>query len=375
MLSSTRRSRGGPSLCAADARNHGQFAGVHRAPESSSEVPDEMEARLVILGPEQAHEKGVEASPARMASEGLLTTRGSTPRIFRNMLVFLAPDAKKLKDIEEAVRSYMAWKSILDDEEALNLTAFAKRQAQAKRSEAEKAIEARIPEAWIWCLVPDQQDAASPTVWLESRLQGQGSLPERAARKLQFDEELLTVIGPARLKLELDRYLWKDKPHLGLKQLWQYIASYLYLPRLRDSQVLLDCVKEAITRGGMYCEHFAYAERWDEAAGRYDGLKAMGGGSVAITSDSVLVRPETAQEHAQRRTGEAAPELSGLRREPRSRRRGRARQPRRARLPRRLRADSTAASCSTPAASAATRAASPRRSSSTWILSRERRSA
>jgi predicted AAA+ superfamily ATPase len=283
-------------------KSRGQFAGVHRAPESSNEVPDEMEARLVILGPEQAHEKGVDASGARKACENFLTTRGNAPRIYRNALVFLAPDAKKLKDLEEAVRSFMAWKSILHEEEALNLTNFAKRQAQAKAAEAEKAIEARIPEAWIWSLVPDQQDAAAPMEWQETRLPGQGSLPERVAKKLEFDEQLFTVIGPARLKLELDRYIWKDKPHVGLKQLWQYVASYTYLPRLKDQQVLLKCVWDAIQ--GMYCEDLAYAEKWDEATGKYLGLKATGGGSVTMTNDAVVIRPDVANEHLQRRAKE-----------------------------------------------------------------------
>jgi hypothetical protein len=268
-----------------------------------------MEARLVILGPEQAHEKGVEASAARKACENVLTMRGNAPRIFRNALVFLAPDAKKLKDLEEAVRSHMAWKSILHEEEALNLTNFAKRQAQAKASEAEKAIEARIPEAWIWCLVPDQQDAAAPMEWQETRLQGQGPLPERVTKKLEFDEQLFTVIGPARLKLELDRYIWKDKPHVSLKQLWTYAASYLYLPRLRGAQVLTKCVWEAIN--GMYCEDLGYAEKWDEASGRYLGLKTTGGGSVTMTDDAVVIRPEVANEYSERRAAAAGSDVSG----------------------------------------------------------------
>jgi len=283
-------------------KSRGQFAGVHRAPESANEVPDEMEARLVILGPEHAHDKGVETSAARKTCENLLTMRGNSPRISRNALVFLAPDAKKLKDLEEAVRSHMAWKSILHEEEALNLTNFAKRQAQSKAAEAEKAIEARIPEAWIWCLVPGQQNAASPMEWQETRLQGHGSLPERVAKKLEFDEQLFTVIGPARLKLELDRYIWKDKPHVGLKQLWQYLASYTYLPRLKDQGVLLDCVSGAIR--GMFCEDLAYAEKWDEESGRYLGLKATGGGSIQMSADAVLVKPDIANQQVERRASE-----------------------------------------------------------------------
>ncbi len=285
-------------------QKRGQFAGVHRAPESTQEVPDEMDARLVVLGPEQAHEKGVATSAARAACEQYLTTRGSSPRLYRNTLVFLAPDAKKLKDLEEAVRSYLAWKSVLHDREPLNLTAFAERQARAKTEESEKAIEARIPEAWIWCLTPEQTSPSAPIDWGETRVQGQGGLAERAAKKLEFDEKLFTSLGPARLRHELDKYIWKDKPHVGLKQLWGYLASYLYLPRLKDAYVLFHCIQDGIK--GMYCEDLAYAEKWDEAAGKYLGLKTTGGGSVSMSSDAVIVKADVANAQVQRRAAEAA---------------------------------------------------------------------
>jgi hypothetical protein len=218
--------------------------------------------------------------------------------------VFLAPDAKKLKDLEEAVRSHMAWNSILHERDALNLTAFAERQARSKADEAEKAIEARIPEAWIWCLAPEQADPTAPIVWGETRLQGQGGLAERASKRLEIDEKLLTAIGPVRLRHELEKYVWKDKPHVGLKQLWGYFASYVYLPRLKEQQVLLQCVWAGIQ--GMYCEDLAYAEKWDEAAGKYLGLKTTGGGTVTMSGDAVVVKADVANAQVQRIAAAAA---------------------------------------------------------------------
>jgi hypothetical protein len=54
----------------------------------------------------------------------------------------------------------------------------------------------------------------------------------------------------------------------------------------------------------MYCEDLAYAEKWDEATGKYLGLKATGGGSVTMTNDAVVIRPDVANEHLQRRAKE-----------------------------------------------------------------------
>ena len=45
----------------------------------------------------------------RWAAKAILETRGNTPRIHRNTLVFLAADKTRLQDLDEAVRKYLAW--------------------------------------------------------------------------------------------------------------------------------------------------------------------------------------------------------------------------------------------------------------------------
>ena len=99
-------------------------------------------------------------------------------------------------------------------------------------------------------------------------------------------------MGPARLKLVLDQHLWQDADHLNTKKLWEYLASYLYLPRLRDNNLLAEAIRAGISE--LICDHFAYAERFDEESGKYEGLKMTGGGSVIIDSMSVVVKPEVA---------------------------------------------------------------------------------
>ena len=114
-------------------RQRGGFCAVHCAPGSSSDVPDEMEARLVILGPETAHSTKNPDSAARLRAEEILTNRGKSPRIYKNMLVFLAPDKTRLGDLEQAIRNYLAWASIWDDKENLSLFASPKGQPGSDR--------------------------------------------------------------------------------------------------------------------------------------------------------------------------------------------------------------------------------------------------
>ena len=275
-------------------RQRGGFCAVHCAPGSSSDVPDEMETRLVILGPETAHSSKTPDSAARLRAEEILTNRGKSPRIYKNMLVFLAPDKTRLGDLEQAIRNYLAWASIWDDKENLNLDAFQAKQASTKKGEANDTVQSRIKETYVWLLVPMQPDPQGQIDWQESRLQGQDALAVRATKRLINDENLIVQFSPTRLRLELDRYLWKDAHHINLKKLWEYFATYLYLPRLRNSQVLIEAIQGGV-QSTTWADHFAYAEGWDEEGKRYMGLKAGQLTSIVLDGHSLLVKPDIAK--------------------------------------------------------------------------------
>ncbi|MDP9371231.1 MAG: Swt1 family HEPN domain-containing protein, partial [Chloroflexota bacterium] len=66
-----------------EAAKRGDFAKVHACPPSGADVPDEREARLVILSPATPHAARDAASPARQAAEVMLDSRGSAPRRYR----------------------------------------------------------------------------------------------------------------------------------------------------------------------------------------------------------------------------------------------------------------------------------------------------
>jgi predicted AAA+ superfamily ATPase len=56
-------------------------------------------------------------SAAETAARAILESRGNTPRLYRNTLVFLAADKVRLQDLDEAVRRFLAWESILAEKE------------------------------------------------------------------------------------------------------------------------------------------------------------------------------------------------------------------------------------------------------------------
>jgi predicted AAA+ superfamily ATPase len=276
-----------------EAKTRGDFARA-RACVPSGDIPDEPEVQLVVLGPEYPHAARDAGSPARKQAAAVLDSRGAGPRTNRNALVFLAADGTRLKELEQAVRQFLAWSSIWDDRDTLNLDNFQNRQAETRRKSAEETVRARIPETYQWLIVPGQSDPRGEIEWTDLRLQGGDALAVRAAKKLRNEELLLIQLGGARLRHELDRVpLWRGE-HVSVKQLTEDMARYLYLPRLRDAEVLLEAIEDGLGRLSWQAETFAYAEGWDDARKRYVGLKTGQAVPVSAGSPALLVRPEAA---------------------------------------------------------------------------------
>ncbi len=278
-----------------DLRHTGDFERVHPLPLTSQDVPDDLDARLVVLGVDHAYTKE-QGNPAEMAAKAILETRGNTPRLFRNTLVFLAADRTRLQDLDEATRKYLAWTSIIDEKNTLDLGPQQVKQAETQQNAANGAVNARIPETYQWLLVPVQSTPQSAIEWQAIKLTGTDALAVRVSKKLRNDELLLTGFAPTRLRMELDRVpLWPNN-HVAIKQLAEHFARYLYLPRLKNPEVLLGAISSGVSLLTWQQEAFAFADSYDEAAGRYRGLR--GGQQVSIAdSDApgLLVKPEVAK--------------------------------------------------------------------------------
>jgi hypothetical protein len=264
-----------------DLARTGDFSRIHAMPQTGADVPDDQDARLVVLG--VAHPYSREGDKATEAAKAILENRGNTPRLYRNTLVFLAADKTRLQDLDDAARKVLAWQSIIDEKVQLNLTPFQVTQAENQKSAADGAVNARLPETYQWLLVPTQSTPAAPVTWDAQRLSGSDGLALRASRKLRTEEWLLTSIAPSRLRMELDGIpLWRGD-HVALRQLVEDFARYLYLPRLRDAVVLLNAVGDGVGLLMWVHDGFAFADRYDESAGRYVGLR---GGSVLHLADA-----------------------------------------------------------------------------------------
>ncbi len=278
----------------ADLQRRGDFARVHPLPRSGADVPDDFDARLVVLGPDHPYSREAD-SAAEAAAKTILETRGSAPRIYRNTLVFLAADKVRLQDLDEALRKYLAWDSILAEKEALNLDPHQVKQAETQKQAADSAVTARLPETYQWLLAPEQPSADGEIQWQAIRLSGSDALAIRVSKKLKNDEELFPSLGATRLRMELDRVpLWRGD-HVAIRQLIEDFARYLYLPRLAGPHVLMRAIRDGLSLLTWEKDSFAFAESYDEEAGRYRGLRC--GQQVEVPEaggGGLLVKPEAA---------------------------------------------------------------------------------
>lgn len=288
--------------------DRGHFDTVQVAPGSSADIPDEPGGvRAVVLGVAHPH-TGRDGSEALAEAKDIMMQRGSTPRVYRNMLVFLAAEQRQLDNLKAAQRAALAWAEIVRETKRLNLTQSDSALAEAKLKEASETLKTRMKEAWCYLVYPVQESAQSDVEWMSAKVPAQDGLLARASKKLVSDQGIWPELGPDNLNRQLEKYIWNGKPHLHLKDLWEYLNRYTYLPRVKNRAVLSKAVHAAVS--GMLPGPFAYAERWDETKGRYVGLAISSATSaqVVIDSESVIIKPDVAEQYRQKQTAAAPAE-------------------------------------------------------------------
>jgi hypothetical protein len=295
-----------------EQRIRGGFAGVHIAPDSTADIPDTEDVRLVVLHPAHAHNKGADDSAARRFAWEAFERRGSGQRTNRNMLVFLAPDTKRLEELNESVRTYLAWHWISARVEELNLSPQQARQVEVNRKRSDDAITSRIAQTYHWVLVPEQPDPQRPPVMAVEKADGANErLAERVTDKLTRAGLLAGSVAARSIRLDLDQKLsavW-GRGHVAVGELWAYYCRYPYLTRLRDRTVLDDGIRSTLNAFTWHLDGFALADQYDEATGRYEGLTLPGGNAHygQIIDTTLLVHPDQAP-----RQLDAIPEPSSI---------------------------------------------------------------
>ena len=134
-------------------------------------------------------------------------------------------------------------------------------------------------------------------------------MAESAARRLVNDGELGVQFPAVILRQELDGVLasrWADG-HVAVSVLWEDMARYVYLPRLRDQDVLMSTAASGPEGLAWTTEGFATAVSYDDTETRYLGLSTPGERAAVLTPSTLIVRPDLASaQHERAREAAAA---------------------------------------------------------------------
>ena len=215
----------------------------------------------------------------------------------------------------DSAKSYIAWKSIVDQkgQGQLNLDDNQVRQATESRDKAQQGVNALLADGYHWALVPECDVSEKQGKWevggeslrvlnTAGQLGSTGTLAGRVASALQREEILLEAWSPMLLKRELDRWFWSQGlDHISVKKLWEEnLTRYLYLPRLRDREVFTRAVQEGATSR----DFFGYAVGYE--GNKYVGLSfGQRPASILLDERAVIVRQDVAEAATPTTTPEA----------------------------------------------------------------------
>ena len=172
----TRWCRSWTSGCARTCARRATSAASTRCRSRAQDVPDDLDARLVVLGVDHPYSKEP-GSAAEAAAQG-------DPRVARQHAAPLPQHARLPRGGQDAAAGprrggapYLAWESILAEKETLNLDPHQVKQAETQKAAADGAVTARLPETYQWLLVPVQATPQAPSSGRRS-----GSRAGRAGR-------------------------------------------------------------------------------------------------------------------------------------------------------------------------------------------------
>jgi hypothetical protein len=265
---------------------------VHTAVPSSADVPDDQLFHLVLFRPACAYKTDDDSSPAMIAAKEYLEYRGTSPRIHRNMIAFLAPDSVQIEQLKREAKMFLAWKSIQQDADMLNLDTSQRRETLDALAAAEKIINERIGEIWRQLIVP-VQEGTEPIQLSVIRTTEKNNPLTKAINKLKSDELLIEALSPKILSMEMERYnLWQGKNHITVRELWSHYTQYVYLHRLQNRLVLERALEAGIRSG----EYFAYAKgvaiNADNNTEVYDGLIFSPANFIQMSPESLIVKAD-----------------------------------------------------------------------------------
>lgn len=205
------------------------YFSVYVWPESHRDIADSPELKLIILK---------DSKPGRE----FLEKHGDTPRIYRNTLIFLAPDSNQKPSYHDFLRRLLALRSIEADEK-LNLTESQKKEIKSKIKNQEQRAYEEIRKLYRNVFLPARNDYRE--IDLGFATFGETFIDREIYNRLRSDGEILERISAGVIK---EKYL-KEREFVPTKNL---LESFWKTPgelRITSAEVLKEGIKDGVERG------------------------------------------------------------------------------------------------------------------------------
>jgi len=220
---------------------------VHTLPNTPADISDNLKLHYLVLGPECAVEPG-KPLPAEVEAYFDQVTGPQNPRIYRNNLVALVPEAARLAGLREQVRRWLGWDRVEHVEEYRKaLTEHQKRDLPRRKREAAN----NLPEAAVgaYNLLVAVDEAGE--VRVQTLRHAEGTAFDRIKATLSEEERILTTTLDPDLLLPgsyLD--LWgPEEESKRVESLMAAFGQFTRLPRLLRPEALYDSLRRGMQEG------------------------------------------------------------------------------------------------------------------------------
>ena len=169
-------------------------------------------------------------------------------------------------------------------------------QTKGNLESAENAATDTLFKAYRWAIAPIQADPRKNVYdfSIAETKPEDGKIVQRLRNKFIDDDAIVTNIAPEIFAAKLQQYVWSSdayQDHIEIDRLWDLMAQNVYMPRLKDRDVLATCIKE-----GVVASTFGYARAYED--GDYRNFyfeEQIGGLRIDKGTTAVLINPEFAK--------------------------------------------------------------------------------
>ena len=281
----------------------GRDSSVQVCPTSPSLVKDAETLQYVILPPQASlpsreKETDVAGETARKILE--YSADSEKQRTFRNTLLFIAARRDDIRELRNLIKNYLAWNAIMNGDALhgalTNLEGARLDQTKENLESAEDAVTNALFKAYRWALTPfqtDEREAVYNFSTAETRPED-GRIMKRLRDKFVDDDAIVTKIAPDIFAAKLQQYVWSSdtyQDHIEIERLWELMAQNVYMPRLRDRNVLATCIRDGVEAGT-----FGYARAYQD--GDYRNFRfeeQIGSLQIEKGNTTVLITSELAK--------------------------------------------------------------------------------